>query len=94
MPQSQTLRAFWAYDQFPYVLSGEVLEIHAGGKVSTKEYSPGYRFTPLVMLPSEEGLAVKTQLDFLAAEYREALNRLRADYLAKAKALAPFIRAQ
>ena len=44
------LIAFWKYDSYPYILSGEVNDISEKGYVTTKEYGKGHQFNALIIV--------------------------------------------
>jgi hypothetical protein len=62
----ERLYAFWRYDQFPYVLGGAVVQMHADGLVETENYGRGAHFRPIKLtLPAELGAALTTgRLEF------------------------------
>ena len=64
--------AFWKYDRVPYVLGGTITDILDDGRVETREYGKGYYFTPIKIVPIEDGLKIQDQLNAMK-EQREVL---------------------
>ena len=83
--KNKPLFAFWKYDQFPFVLGGEVTDMKSDGAVETKEYGPGYYFTPIKFLPLDEGKKKMAELRKLQDEYRDAQKKISEDFLDKRK---------
>jgi cellulose biosynthesis protein BcsQ len=86
------LRAFWKYDLFPYVLSGEIMNMDKDGKVQTKEFGPGHWFHPIKILPNEEGLEIHKVLESFEQEYKEAQKELTEKYKFMIIDLAPWMK--
>jgi hypothetical protein len=86
------MRAFWSYDLFPYVLSGNIIETRVDGDgVRVKTDNFGGWFKPFLILEDEEGDAIHDKLVKLRAERADA-ERLLADvYRDKLVAIAPFM---
>jgi hypothetical protein len=82
------MRAFWEYDQYPFVLSGTVTRITDQG-FQTKQYG-NYNFSPIFVLPDEDGDAVEAKLEELTNQYRRELAALKANYKRKVLEVAPF----
>lgn len=80
----QRLIAFWenSSGSYPRVLSGEVMEFHDNGRVSTKEYG-GMYFKTIMVLPFDDGLKVQKHLRDLAEEYRAELDSLNQRFKEK-----------
>ena len=72
------LFAFWKYDQFPYLLGGNVEKVFENGLVKIKEYNSTFR--PVLILPKENGEMLKAKLEDLRAEYREEQSKLRLKF--------------
>ena len=53
---TQSLYAFWKYDNFQKCLGGEVKSIEKNGLISTHKYDGDYYFKPFIILPIKEGL--------------------------------------
>lgn len=70
MKNSKKEFAFWSYDQFPFVLGGEIDEILDDGRVTIKSYGKGYSFRPISIVSSEDGLKIEKFLQKLDHEYR------------------------
>lgn len=79
--------AFWRYDQFPFVLSGEVVKMNDEGKVTTKEYGIGFWFNPIKILPLAAGKKLSEALRKLTRDYSAAANKFEAEWRGKATAL-------
>lgn len=79
--------AFWRYDEFPYVLSGEVVKMDDDGKVTTKEYGIGFRFQPIKILPLAAGKKLRAALNKLTRDYNAAAKKFDAEWQDKAVAL-------
>ena len=67
------LYAFWKYDRPPYVLGGVVTKIKDNGDVCVKGFD-GSCFTPMQILPLEEGLAKQMEIDCAMVKYNSALS--------------------
>lgn len=65
-----TLWAFWAYDQFPYWVGGEITAVRDDGRV----YAPSYQswWKPGVIVTATRGKELKTELDLLTLDRRTA----------------------
>lgn len=77
------LFAFWKYDQFPFLLGGEVTRVLPKGSVETKEFGAGYYFMPVKMLPLAEGKKINVELKALEHEYRVQKQGLHEKYMQK-----------
>lgn len=78
--------ALWRYSGFPYVLGGHVTKVDAQGRVETREYGFGYYFTPVKVLPAEEGEAVLANLKALDRKHAEAVKIFNVQWAARARA--------
>lgn len=76
------LYAFWKYDSFPFVLGGPVKRINQYGNVEPENY-PGMTFSPIRLLPLEDGLKLKETFDSLEGEYRKALVDFNNEFAVK-----------
>ena len=85
----QGLYAFWKYDQFPYIIGGEVSKINGKGHV----YAPSYQswFVPLKILPIIEGKELGIKIKELTEEYKREEIRLKDIYVDKLKKLVSFM---
>jgi len=83
------LIAFWHYDLFPYLLSGEVSGFTGKGLVYIEKYQG--TFKPLIVLPIKEGTTLQNEIDTLTKEYYSALSQLKTEYSDKLKKIAPFL---
>lgn len=63
------LWAFWPYDRFPYLLSGEVVEQLPDGRVKVKGYT-GMVFTPVYMASGAAGERMSREVRRVSAAYR------------------------
>ena len=87
----EKLRAFWKYDLFPYVLSGEIVRMTEKGYVETKEYGNGYFYNPIKIYPNEVGIEIQDKLQKLEYEYDQKKNKLLEEYRLKIIDIAPFM---
>jgi len=71
------LYAFWGYDIFPKICSGEVLEINDKGWCSIKGYGPGSWFDVDKIVSLKSGKKIRIKLDNLEKAYKEQENMLR-----------------
>jgi hypothetical protein len=78
----QKLYAFWKYDQFPYVLGGEVVEILDNGAVSTTNYQ-GFALNPIRVMPLEAGRRLHEKLRKLVEARRVAIDKVNDEYNSK-----------
>lgn len=83
----QKLFAFWEYDCLSGCLGGNVTKFVANSMVETREYGPGYRFTPCAIFLAEEGEELITRMAVLEEEYHKEEEKLRKKYEAKMKDL-------
>jgi len=88
-PAYGSLYAFWKYDQFPYVLGGEVRTFLKDGSVTVRGYD-GMAFTPVKIVPAKVGLALRETLNGLTEEYRQAQQKILEDALRKLDKAAPW----
>jgi hypothetical protein len=88
----QKLYAFWSYDEFPYVRSGEVVQINDDSTVEIKNFGKGYRFTPLKIVPLKAGLIIQQDLDKRREEYNHELRKLRDTHFESLRKQWPFIK--
>ncbi len=86
------LYAFWHYDQYPYVCGGPITKISARGNVETRNYGPGFVFTPFLILPLAAGEAKMAELKALEHAYHHALRALHVEWKARARAILPGIK--
>jgi hypothetical protein len=88
------MRAFWKYDQYPYVLSGTVSSISTKADpdiVETVEYGKGMYFRPMIILPDEEGKEIAEKLKMLKEQYNQEMASLRDRYIKLRNEVAPFM---
>jgi hypothetical protein len=85
------LMAFWRYDQYPYVLGGEVEDFASKGNVKIKGYD-GFVINPIVIYQYEEGKAIKDKLESLAYEYHQKRKELLEIYKDLATHILPSIK--
>lgn len=77
--------AFWKYDLFPYMLSGEI-ESRCGSKYPGKEYycikgyGNGHYFKPFLIVRGKKGEKLKNEVDNLRNEYRLAEIELKNNF--------------
>jgi hypothetical protein len=74
------LMAFWSYDQYPYVLWGNVVAVDDKGRVQTREYGPGMLFTPSLIISAARGRDLAAKLEVLKGEKRDAINAVHAEF--------------
>jgi hypothetical protein len=86
MEAMKSFMAFWKYDLYPYVLSGECDEIVQDGFVRPKGYG-GSRFKPLFILPLEQGAELRDLLNALINGYYGEKRVLHSKYHDKLKKL-------
>ncbi len=79
--------AFWGYDRFPYVLSGEVISQESYNVVETKEYGQGYWFSAAKIFTNAKGNRLKETLAILKAERAALLKEITDDYDAQVNTL-------
>lgn len=86
--KDQRLYAFWKYDQFPYVLGGEIGEFSdTGNRVYINSFD--WWFTPVAVVSYEYGILIKKTLDNLKEDYDNELRELKEHYRSKACAKFP-----
>lgn len=73
------LYAFWKHDTFPYVLGAPVDRINRYGNIEAEGYA-GMSFSPIKLLPREDGEKLQKDLDDFQAEYRKALAGLNDNF--------------
>lgn len=85
---NQRLFAFWKYDLFPYFVGSEIDEIRPNGTV----HSPAFCgcFKPVIILPFDQGVELKEQLETLKCELHSEEHELKAKYRKKLKDIASF----
>ena len=88
-PAYGPLYAFWKYDQFPYVLGGEVLTFLEDGAVTVRGYQ-GKAFTPIKVVPWAAGVELHAMLNEVKEEYRQAQQKILEDALRKLAKAAPW----
>lgn len=81
------LYAFWKYDQPPYVLGGIVIKIREDGKVCIKGFA-GSCFTPLQILPLEEGRAKQKEIDLALKNYKNTIKKAEEELRSHTKQLS------
>lgn len=88
------LIAFWSYDLFPYVLSGEVDPERTRTGPAGKVYVPSYQgwFEPLTVLHEEYGKQIADALKKLEADKRHETAIIHETFNERVAALAPFLR--
>ena len=82
--------AFWKYDQFPYVLGGEIsryVEFNGRQMVEVVSYGKGHWFKPIKILPLAEGLEIQKKLNILASERDQLLNNVNDLFETKLQAI-------
>lgn len=77
--------AFWKYDLFPYMLSGEIIgqcKVKWPGKdyYEIAGYGKGYYFRPFLIIRGAKGEKLKKCIEILGVQYRQAQLSLRLDY--------------
>ena len=77
-PEAEKRYAFWKYDLFPFLLSGEVEEVFNDGTVAIVDSS--YRFRYTAILKGQAGLWLRERLKALELEHRQAEAKLAADF--------------
>lgn len=80
---NKELYAFWKYDQFPFVLGGQITNMRSDGAVETVGYGKGYWFTPVKILPLEEGRKMAMRLKQLQIQRDVELDVVYAKFLDK-----------
>ena len=77
----QKLMGFWIDKEYPVtrILSSEIIRITSKGNIQCKGYD-GMVFTPILILPYDEGLQLKHKLDDNYLNYREQDEKLREVY--------------
>jgi hypothetical protein len=84
--------AFWEYDQFPFVLSGEIIgREDSEGRVRVKGYD-GMRFTPLRVISGAKGKIASDNLERLKGLYQSERDALKMDFCGRALEVAPFLK--
>lgn len=84
--------AFWEYDHYPFVLSGEVVgRPDAEGRVEVNGYG-GLRFKTLRVIDGDEGRRMSDALNHLRELHREALAEVARDFRGRALLVAPWLR--
>lgn len=68
--------AFWQYDRYPYLLCGTITAMREDGLVKTKEFGQGSLFRPVLILPIDTGLKLKSELERLEQEHIKETKEL------------------
>ena len=76
----QDLYAFWKYDGPPYYLGSEVMAVTTNGLVRVRGYGQAV-FKPVLIVPIENGKAMKKKIDDLSDEFKEKVNVLREEHV-------------
>lgn len=83
------LYAFWRYDQFPYVLHGNVVDLRRDGCVRVEGYLTT-AFYPLLLLPKEEGQKLGREINKLRAEHRAAREEFEKEWRVRLRTITPY----
>lgn len=83
--------AFWSYDRFPYVLSGQIKEVRKDGVVFCTTYD-GMGFRPFHTERGEEGMFMHNALQRLEAKMNEAKRNVHDDMARRLVFLFPEIK--
>lgn len=67
--------AFWKYDLPPYVLGAKVIKEYDDGLVAVQGFE-GCRFKPIKVVPLEEGIRMKKEIDEASEIYQNAVKTL------------------
>ena len=78
--------AFWAYDGFPYILGGKVVETTDEGRVRIYGYG-GYTFKPKFYLPDKEGEELISKLKEAKAARKKELKSIEKKFDSKLEVL-------
>lgn len=87
---SKKLFAFWKYDLFPHVLGGEVEKIFPNGNVEILSYGKGFVFTPIKILPKEDGQKLWEKINCLVSQRNDAQSKFNQEWSQKLKELISF----
>ena len=87
----QGLFAFWAYDQYPWLLGGHVTRVRYDGNVETREFGTGHWFHPVILLPEAEGEKWKAKLDRLEREFDRERSVVARKWKEEAEKEIPFL---
>ena len=68
--------AIWRHDQFPFFKGGTIREVISENLIETNEHGLGYWFTPIKILPINEGFAFLTTAQKIAEEKEKMQNRI------------------
>ena len=84
--------AFWGYDLFPYMLSGEIEGksrkwCDNPGFYEIKGYGKGHLFKPRFIIRGKKGIELANKLRSLRAEYGDEGSRLHAKFTSKLESL-------
>jgi len=94
-PEKPVLTAFWSYDAYPYVLSGEVEKTRTVGDGTVKEYYvPRYQTWmsgSVTVIPGEEGVRQARALEELRVAHAKEQQKLLFKYKQWAVDAAPFL---
>lgn len=80
---NKKLYAFWRHDQFPFVLGGEITNMRSDGAVETVGFGKGAWFSPVKIIPLEEGRILAMRLKQLQAQRDAELDVVYAKFLDK-----------
>lgn len=81
--------AFWRYSGMPHFCGGSIIDMRGDGAVLTREFGPGAWYSPLLILPLQEGLNMRQELEKLEKQYRRELSRVESDFRKKVGELHP-----
>lgn len=82
--------AFWRYDAFPFCLGGPIVKRLPYNRVSVKGY-PGREFTPIKILPFEQGVELSKLLTCLEESREAELTAVRDKYKKSIQEILPEI---
>ena len=67
--------AFWKYDLPPYVLGAKAIKEYDDGLVAVQGFE-GWRFEPIKVVPLEEGIRIKKEIDEANKIYQNDVKTL------------------
>ncbi len=79
--------AFWYYDEYPYILCGQIISRRNDGCVETKEYGNGFWFNPKFIMEYNDGLKLKEKLHELRIKRRRELLDIKNKYQTQLESL-------
>ncbi len=74
------LYAFWKYSDFPFVCGGTVTEMNVDGRVQTEEHGKGHWWTPIKILPAEQGAGLHQTLRELDLQMKNEITNIKLRY--------------